>query len=95
MLRSTLLLLLLCGWAVSLSAATSGNKAGEGKATFVPLRPVVKWLSAGMQYDAGKKQFTITTHGQTVQLTIGALTAQVNGKVVNIPVRSSRNRVPP
>ena len=84
MLRVTLMLLtLLCCLAVSLASAPV-DKASNDDGVVVALRPFVNWLSAAVQSNAARHELTITTHGQTVVLTLDSKTALVNGTPVSL-----------
>lgn len=53
--------------------------------TLVPVRAVTESLDAKVSWNATKKQATIKKGSDTIVLTVGSYTAQVNGKSVALP----------
>ena len=67
--------------------AVSQTVDGLDGRTMVPVRPIAEALGATVDWDGEKRQVRIAAGADRVVLTLGAPTAEVNGKTVDLPGR--------
>lgn len=67
--------------------AVSLTVDGVDGRTMVPVRPIAEALGAVVDWDGAARQVRIAAGGDTVVLTLGEPTAQVNGEIVELPGR--------
>lgn len=58
---------------------------GNDGRTMVPVRPIAEALGADVEWKKESRQVVITTESDTITLTLGSATAEVNGESVTLP----------